>query len=279
MGKKAATKAAPAAVTTPQSVVVANDAEDVSKFLAQTGVKKEEKKEEKSNVPEIIVTDAKIKKTIKKFVRQKAAEKCAAGLVKSTGEMIRPVGKKEIAAYCKENGIFTKTICLDGQVNFGSIQLDVASPNKKNGTTEESIETGLKEIFSADEFKKYFGKTHSLTVNIVNMATVKLLVEKLGADEFKRLFTHKEVLGVNCIGAGEDTLITLQKDALQKDGAKLAVKVEEAIAKHFLHENDGTLSCQPTALAQAGEEVLKKAQEEDKKEQEEEEKAALAKAS
>lgn len=231
--------------------------DDISALLSGAGVHKEAKKEAKSSVPEVPIEDDDLKQEIHDYMMASAKEKAAKAMKELVGEEIRPSAHVLYLECCRKTGIYHKTICLGSEMNFGSIQLAVAKPDKKSGRTADSIEGDLQRMFGED-FQTYFTKTHSLSIKAVTVENVKFLMEQLGADKFKELFTHSEDLSLTEVGGGEDKIVLLRKDSIMDK--KVAVTVADAISHSLLTENAGALTPQKGALAIVEKEILEDAQ-------------------
>lgn len=251
-GKKKATVEHEPAVAAPTVPA----ASSLSALRAQMkGVAKETKKEGKSSTPEVPLSDASMKKDIRAYLVAAAREKAACGQKESIGDRIRGPAKELYISFCRQSSIYHKVICLGSEMNFGSIQLKVAKPNAKSGTTVQSIEDGLRELFGAD-FDKYYSIAPSIALKPekVTPEVVTLLKSKLGDAAFNDLFVYNEDLGLTEAGGAEDKIVLLKRDATMNPVA--AAKVSQAIEKFLLTENMGSLTPQKTALALAEEEIL-----------------------
>lgn len=253
MAKKAA-KAQDAAPA--QSSV--NVGGDLAGLMDSAGVSAEPAKQAKSSVAELKLADKHkdISAKIRLYIKYSAKEKAAEARKKGIGDDIRPVVKAEYTIFCREQNIYHKTICINGDMNFGSIQLKVAQPDAKAGTTQGSIKQGLKDHFGADDYAKYVEDTITIFVKpeLTNAATIKLLQDKLGMDDFKRVFGYEQNIGLKEIGGDKDKIVVLKRDSILSP--TVAAKVEEAIGKNLLAENMGTLNPQKSAISVAEEEHL-----------------------
>jgi hypothetical protein len=270
MGKKAAVAeavAGKAKAETPPSVsatVAAGD--DLEALLSAGGTQAVETKTASSSVAEVKLAEVLPKdeaeetsKNLLKFIEQSAREKAAKGRKESLGEDIKGIVKKVFSAFCRKQKVYHKTICLNGVINFGSIQLKVAAPDKKKGTTSATIKAGLKALFGA-AYENFVEDTYVLQVRPEIMenraeavAAVKLLQEKLGAD-FARLLVYSQDIGLKEIGPDKDKIVVLKRDALFDPAVD--AKVTLGIEQGFLTDNMGALTPQKSALAVAEEKML-----------------------
>lgn len=248
----------------PESATKSAGMDDLEALLS--GSTKTEPKKASTSVAEVKLSDVLPKdeaeetsKQVLAFIEQSAREKAAKGRKESIGEEIKTVVKKVYAAFCRKQKVYHKTICLNGFMNFGSIQLKVAAPDEKKGTSSSSIKAALKALFGG-QYETFIEDTYVLQVRPVIMSdraqaieAIKLLQAKLGSD-FGRLFEHSQDIGLKEIGTEKDKIVILKRDALFDPSVE--AKVTLGVEQGLLAENMGALTPQKSALAVAEERML-----------------------
>lgn len=250
MGKKAKAQTA----TQPQSVVSV-PGDDLAAMMMGAGVAAEPVKSSKSSVSELKIDDAGKLAQINRYVEYDAREKAAKAMKENIGEQIRPWMKSAYVAFCRVAKMFHKTISINGDMNFGSVQLKVAKADPDKGKTPALIKQGLKDHFG-DKYAEYVEDTITIFVKpeVTNKDTIAMLQKALGA-EFGRIFTFEQDIGLREIGGDKDKIVVLKRDAILDP--LLDASVKAAVDKGLLTENMGSITSQKSALALAEEKLVK----------------------
>ena len=221
-----------------------------------------EPKKGKASVPMVPVAEEAIKEALKTYVEADAKRKAAESRMKGPGNILREWADAKWLTMVRTGKTFFRTICLDGDMNYGSGQIKMAKPDsekkdsKGRTISDETLVLGLKEIFG-EKYDTYFEPQLEMKVapEYANVTTITMLQDKLGLEQFNRLFPSTHVItDLKRDGIDADAVVLLKKDAAIDP--VVFEQVERAVAENYVSKTNGSLTSQQKGLAAAAETML-----------------------